>query len=219
MPDHRVALVLIGLAGVPIAAPSANTFGYISPTTAEHVLDDLDGRIDAVLDAGPTSHGVESTVVDPSKGPILIYRPGAVTAAQILGVAGAVEVFQASPIQAPPTALPSPGVGIRHYAPAARLVLVEAAAADLPAKLAEEARQWPGESLGVLLPADLHVSIPGAVLQPWGRWSAPEELARELYAGLRALDARGCAVILCPVPSASGIGAAIRDRLFKAAQT
>ena len=76
MPAHPVALELIRRAGVPVAAPSANLFGHISPTTAEHVLADLDGRIDAVLDAGPTDHGVESTVLDPCRSPMVIYRPG-----------------------------------------------------------------------------------------------------------------------------------------------
>ena len=94
MPSHPVALQLIRRAGVPVAAPSANTFGHISPTTAAHVLEDLDGRIDAVLDAGSTSHGIESTVLDPCQSPMVIYRPGAVTAQQICDTAGAVEVFQ-----------------------------------------------------------------------------------------------------------------------------
>ena len=85
MPAHPVALELIRLAGVPVAAPSANLFGHISPTTAAHVLEDLDGRIDAVLDAGPTAHGVESTVSIPLR-PHAIYRPGAVTAEQIRAV-------------------------------------------------------------------------------------------------------------------------------------
>ena len=89
MPAHPVALELIRRAGVPVAAPSANLFGHISPTTAAHVLDDLDGRIDAVLDAGPTAHGVESTVLDPCQSPMMIYRPGAVTAEQIRDGCGA----------------------------------------------------------------------------------------------------------------------------------
>ena len=220
MPAHPVALELIRLAGVPVAAPSANTFGRISPTTAAHVLDDLDGRIDAVLDAGPTAHGVESTVLDPCQSPMVIYRPGAVTAAQIRDIAGPVKVFRGGPLQqAPREALPSPGVGLRHYAPKARLVLVEGPLAELGAHLAGAALAWPGERLGVMLPAEVTASgaLATAAVYAWGRWAAPEEMARELYAGLRALDARGCTVILCPLPPAEGIGAAIRDRLRKAA--
>ena len=128
MPAHPVALELIRRAGVPVAAPSANLFGHISPTSAAHVLDDLDGRIDAVVDGGPTAHGVESTVLDPCQSPMVIYRPGAITAEQIRGVGGAVQVFRSpgEPAEEPKEAMPSPGVGLRHYAPKARLVLVEA---------------------------------------------------------------------------------------------
>lgn len=220
MPAHPVALELIRRAGVPVAAPSANIFGHISPTTAGHVLEDLDGRIDAVLDAGPTSHGVESTVLDPCRSPMVIYRPGAVTAQQIRDAAGAVEEYRrAAPLaETPQAALPSPGMGMRHYAPRARLVLVEASLADLPARLSVAALRFDGERVGVMLPAEGSCSIPDAVVFAWGRWLAAEELARSLYAGLRALDAQGCTVILCPLPPEEGVGAAIRDRLRKAAK-
>jgi L-threonylcarbamoyladenylate synthase len=187
------------------------------------VLDDLDGRIDAVLDAGPTRQGVESTVLDPCQSPMVIYRPGAVTAEQIGAVAGAVEVFRAAEAlsESPREGLPSPGVGLRHYAPKARLVLIDLPGASIPALsqgLAIEALRYPGARVGLMLPTEISSLGRNAVVHPWGRWSAPEELARELYAGLRALDARDCTVILCPVPPAEGIGAAIRDRLVKAAQ-
>lgn len=221
MPAHPVALELIRRARIPVAAPSANIFGHISPTTAEHVLDDLDGRIDAVVDAGPTEHGVESTVLDTCQSPMLIYRPGAVTAEQIQTVAGPVEVFQGGQPQ-PETiseAQPSPGLGLRHYAPHARLVLVDAQLAELEARLAEETVRWPGERVGVMLPVEVPFSMMGAIPHIWGRWTKPEELARDLYAGLRALDAEGCTVILCPLPPVDGIGAAIRDRLQKAARS
>jgi L-threonylcarbamoyladenylate synthase len=218
MPSHPVALELIGRAAVPVAAPSANRFGHISPTTAQHVLDDLDGRIDAVVDAGPSPGGVESTVLDPSTTPMTIYRPGAVTAEQIREVAGAVEMFSAPLREATAEALPSPGVGIRHYAPRARLVLVEAPLEKLGMRLAEMARGIRGERIGVMLPEG--VARPAVIAEDrvflCGRWDAPEELAQRLYAGLRALDAAGCTVILCPLPASEGIGAAIRDRLSKA---
>jgi L-threonylcarbamoyladenylate synthase len=223
MPAHPVAFEVIRRAGVPVAAPSANRFGHTSPTTAAHVLEDLDGRIDAVLDAGPAVHGVESTVLDPCQSPMMIYRPGAVTADQIRAVAGAVEVFWSGGRvgETPREGLPSPGVGLRHYAPRARLVLIDAAGASIPEMgqgLAVEARRHSGERVGLMLPLEITDRVFGAAVYPWGRWSAPEELARDLYAGLRALDAQGCTVILCPVPPSDGIGAAIRDRLLKAAQ-
>lgn len=235
MPAHPVALELIRRAGVPVAAPSANRFGHVSPTTAEHVLDDLDGRIDAVVEevfgaglgAGPTLHGVESTVLDLMTSPMTIYRPGAVTAEQIAGIAGPVEEFKSrEPLrETPREALPSPGVGLKHYAPRARVVLVEGRRGErceeLGARLAAAAGAERGERVGVMLPEGLGPlpEIEPARVFSWGKWDAPETLARGLYAGLRALDAAGCTVILCPLPSTDGIGTAIRDRLRKAARS
>jgi L-threonylcarbamoyladenylate synthase len=221
MPDHPVALELIRQSGVPIAAPSANLFSHTSPTTADHVLHDLDGRIDAILDAGPTQHGVESTVLDPNQSPMIIYRPGAVTAHQIRVIAGDVEIAQHSPqpVATPREALPSPGVGIRHYAPRARLILIEAPLDELSFQISQEFSKQPSGPIGILLPAELTGRAPdGAIVFPWGEWRNAQELAHNLYAGLRTLDARNCSVILCPLPPAQGIGAAIRDRLLKAAR-
>jgi L-threonylcarbamoyladenylate synthase len=226
MPSHSVALELIRRAALPIAAPSANVFGHISPTTADHVLHDLDGRIDAVLDAGCTAHGLESTVLDPTPSPMVIYRPGAVTAEQIRSVAGDVALFRGGePIEAPARPLVSPGLGLRHYAPKARLALIEAPLGKLAEEIARAVANLSHERIGIMLPAEL--SEPPASTEPamraevyaWGHWHAPEELARNLYAGLRTLDARGCTVILCPLPPGEGIGAAIRDRLRKATHT
>ena len=207
-----------------MAAPSANRFGHLSPTTVEHVLEDLDGRIDAVVDAGPTLRGVESTVLDPATSPMTIYRPGAVTAEEIAEIAGPAalfrsgEVLRETPREKQIDALPSPGVGMRHYAPRARLVLVEGRAEELGARLVAAADGERGERLGVMLPEGIAAreEIGAAQIYSWGKWDAPETLAHGLYAGLRALDAAGCTVILCPLPPADGIGAAIRDRLGKA---
>jgi len=222
MPAHPVALELIRRAGVPVAAPSANLFSHTSPTTAAHVLADLDGRIDAIVDAGPAVHGVESTVLDPGLSPIVVYRPGAVTLEQIRSTAGPAEIFRPKqPLQETPhEALPSPGVGIRHYAPRARLILVEGALDEMGVRMAEAARAYEGQRIGVMLPAEMALpgALEGARVFAWGRWAAPRELARGLYTGLRALDEMECAVILCPLPPKDGIGAAIADRLGKAAR-
>jgi L-threonylcarbamoyladenylate synthase len=218
MPAHPVALELIRRAGVPVAAPSANLFGHISPTTAAHVLDDLDGRIDAVVDAGPTEHGVESTVLDLCQSPMVIYRPGAVTVGQIRETAGEVEVFRDGGVLETKSqeAQLSPGMGLRHYAPRARLVLIEGELAELAARLADAVQDLHEKQIGVMLPAEVAAPSGAAAVYAWGRWAEPEKLAHELYAGLRALDGAGCTVILCPLPPAEGIGAAIRDRLLKA---
>jgi L-threonylcarbamoyladenylate synthase len=220
MPAHPVALELIRAASVPVAAPSANLFGRTSPTTAAHVLEDLDGRIDAVLDGGPTSVGVESTVLD--VGAMTIYRPGAVTADRIAAVAGAVTMFQADPLELSkaPESLPSPGVGLRHYAPRARLELVDVRfACDLAYALypAIERYDQALESIGVMLPDGWDASYAGHVF-PWGPWGNNEVLAQRLFAGLRELDDAGATVILCPLPEAVGVGVALRDRLQKAAR-
>lgn len=219
MPSHPVAFELIRRAGVPIAAPSANTFSRTSPTTADHVLEDLDGRIDAVLDAGPTPHGVESTVLDPCQSPMVIYRPGAITVAEIAKIGGPVKFYRSDRPAASPEAMPAPGVGLRHYAPRARLVLVEGSWRELPELIAKTAALYTNERVGVMLPRDLELAGPvAAVVFPWGRWTVPKEMARDLYAGLRTLDAEACTVVLCPVPPHEGIGEAIRDRLRKAAR-
>ena len=222
MPAHPVALELIRRAGVPVAAPSANLFSHTSPTTAAHVLADLDGRIDAIVDAGAADHGVESTVLDPGQSPIVVYRPGAVTLEQIGATAGPAELFRPAHglHETPREALPSPGVGIRHYAPRARLMLLEGPLDLLGERLEALAREHAGERIGVMLPAEaaLPVGLAEAQVFAWGRWAAPRELARRLYAGLRWLDTQECSVILCPLPMQEGIGAAIADRLRKAAR-
>jgi L-threonylcarbamoyladenylate synthase len=223
VPAHPVARELIRLAGVPVAAPSANRFGHTSPTTAEHVLADLDGRIDAVLDGGATSVGLESTVVGPDEADdyaMLVYRPGGVTMEMLeaVGGSGGFGVFQASAEAGrSPESLPSPGVGIRHYAPRARLVLVSGTlrAGGLVAAI-EEVFEAQGRT-GVMLPEGWDASCSSLVYR-WGPWGDGETLARRLFAGLRELDEGGATVIVCPVPEMGGIGAAMRDRLEKAAR-
>jgi L-threonylcarbamoyladenylate synthase len=217
IPSHPVALALIAAAGVPVAAPSANLFGHTSPTTADHVFADLDGRIDAILEAGSCAVGVESTVLDPTTNPAIIYRPGGITAEQIRRVLGDVVVSERKTSdETPPESLESPGLGIRHYAPRARLILVESES-ELVSVVEREAHR---HRVGVLLPTDWANPSTGAevTVLPWGSWSKPESLARDLYLQMRALDERGVGVIICPLPPADGIGLAIRDRLRKAAK-
>ena len=224
LPAHPVARALIQSAQLPIAAPSANRFGCVSPTTAAHVLDDLDGRIDMVLDGGPTEHGLESTVLELRDGGAIVYRAGAVALETLRTLLDRVELHRPIVQSTPPESLPSPGVGMRHYAPRARLVLVDVSA-DNDAQREEawlaalhNAQKATGRC-GVLQPHGwpLPKDFSGAQYD-WGRWDHAEELAQRLYAGLRALDAMGVVQILCPVPPAHGLGAAIRDRLQKAAR-
>ena len=223
MPAHPVALELIRTAGVPLAAPSANRFGRTSPTTAAHVLEDLDGRIDAVLDGGPTRVGVESTVIGRSDDGLrwVMYRPGGVSKEMLESVcgAGSVEMFRPAGISGAPESLPSPGVGMRHYAPRARLVLVSQSKGAVEQALIPviDALSETVVKIGVMLPDGWDASD-AAFVYRWGPWDDGETLARRLFAGLRELDEAGASVIVCPVPEMGGIGEAIRDRLRKAAQ-
>ena len=229
MPAHPVALALIAAANLPIAAPSANRFGHTSPTTAQHVLEDLDGRIDLVLDGGPAWCGVESTVIEVRDHETILYRPGAIPAEEIESIAGPVVRYQspaigAMPLQ-PPESLPSPGVDMRHYAPNARVIpldMSEPTEHDLRQRWLDAVQQQlrTAQKLGVLLPSAWPLPDGFAGIHfAWGSWEDDQELAQRLFAGLRTLDAMGADVILCPVPPNSGLGAAIRDRLLKAART
>jgi L-threonylcarbamoyladenylate synthase len=228
-PQHPVAQALLVAAGMPIAAPSANTFGRPSPTTAEHVLEDLDGRIDAVVDGGPTLHGVESTVVDASQTPLVVYRPGAVTLEALRSVVGGVEMYQSSAVPGgEPSAMPSPGVSLRHYSPRARMVLIESGDAPdeealfgfaLFQAVARLKRGTEAARVGVMAPEEFKGDVRVADFEfGWGRWNDLEMLARRMFAGLRWLDAQGATHIVCPMPPNRGMGRTVRDRLEKAAQ-
>ena len=223
MPEHPVAQALLRAAGVPVAAPSANRFGRTSPTRADHVAEDLDGRIDAILDGGETTHGVESTVVDVREDGCTILRPGVVTLEQIRAVCcGEVKLVRADEQGESEEPAASPGMGLRHYAPRARLVLVEGEGEAQKAAYGEAARRCEeaGDELGLMLPDAFQTAVIGrrARVFRWGNWADEEELAQRLFAGLRMLDAAGVTAIVCPVPRGAGIGVAIRDRLRKAAR-
>lgn len=221
MPAHPVAHALLLAVAVPVAAPSANRFGRTSPTSAAHVAEDLDGRIDAILDGGATTHGVESTVVDVSAEECVIYRPGVITLEQIREVChGRVWVREGKQVEESENAAPAPGMGVRHYAPRARLILVDGEGARQRVEFERAARrsEQAGEAVGLMLPDGFPTASlgPSAKIYQWGRWDREKELAQQLYAGLRWLDAAGVTVIVCPMPAAGGIGVAMRDRLLRA---
>lgn len=207
-PAHPVALRLITASGVPIAAPSANRFQHVSPTTAEHVLADLEGRIEAVLDGGPCPIGVESTVLDLTAEP-RILRQGAVTAEQLKRLLGEVVVVEA--VSRPQAGLPSPGMMSRHYAPRTKVVLSE----GRESALASVVQQRCQHKVGVLLPSGWNT--PATSKFDWGSWGDWPVLAERLYAGLRWLDGEKPDVIVAPLPPEEGLGSAIRQRLLKAA--
>ena len=217
VPSHPVASMLLRACDLPIAAPSANLFGRPSPTTAQHVLDDLDGRIDAVVDGGPTSIGVESTIVDVcSPGPRLL-RPGGVAAEAIetvLGVKLALPQERSGPQVAP-------GMLRVHYAPRTPLTLLIGPHA-LEQLLAEvHVAVSGGKRVGVLaleedipfLPAQLRAEVVGTYTEPSGS-------AARLFEALRTLDAAGLDVLFARElgdPEA-GLGRALADRLRRASR-
>jgi L-threonylcarbamoyladenylate synthase len=222
MPAHPIALALLRAAGVPVAAPSANRFGRTSATTADHVAQDLDGRIDAILDGGPATHGVESTVADVRDDGCTILRPGVITIEQIRSViSGDVRKISADVEQKEADqGAAAPGLGMRHYAPRARLVLVEGEGLAQQAVFAATAQalEESGDTVGLLLPAEFPPGAKRAQIYAWGNWDDLDELARRLFAGLRWLDVQGVSAIICPMPPEQGIGVALRDRLRKAAR-
>lgn len=223
MPSHKVALALIKESGTPIAAPSANLSGKPSPTAAEHVLRDLYGRIDALLDAGPTEVGVESTVLDLTADPPEILRPGGTPYEDLLDVLGRVRLHplvtaqRAISIEKPR----SPGMKHRHYAPNAKLILVEGSTADKVAmKVLEVASLQSGKRRKVgILATDENLHFyrrKPYIVRSFGKRSDPSTLAKNLFKVLRELDDTGVDVIVAEGVSTEGLGLAVMNRLRKA---
>jgi L-threonylcarbamoyladenylate synthase len=222
VPAQPLALELLEAFGGGVAAPSANRFGRVSPTTAAHVRADLGTAVDLVLDGGPCAVGVESTIVDLSRGAPRVLRLGGLSVdalSEVLGhpveisAAAAGEVSGVAPPEAgaPTDAVPAPGTLSSHYAPAARVeVLAAGAVASRAAELLDR-----GFSVGLLAPQRLE-GLPGGVdaLPPGGGAAA---YAQCLYQRLREADRRGLDVLLAVPPPATGIGAAVIDRLRRAA--
>ncbi|MCS6842446.1 MAG: L-threonylcarbamoyladenylate synthase [Roseiflexus sp.] len=221
MPSHPVALALIAAAGVPIAAPSANRFSRPSPTTAAHVLDDLAGRIDLVLDGGSTPVGVESSVVDLTVDPPVLLRPGGVTVTALREVLPDL-IFAPRYLTADGEAAPAPGMLLRHYAPDAPLIVVAGEREASLARMRSEAQLaiGAGKRVGVLAfdedapeLADLPVQV--VMLGPV---TDPEKVARRLFAALREIERTGVDLILARDPGQEGLSLAVRDRLVRAAE-
>lgn len=206
VPDHPVALALLEAFGGGVTAPSANRFGSVSPTTANDVRAELGDAVDFVLDGGPCQVGVESTIVDATGDAPSILRPGGVTREDLEAVLG-------SPPAVPSTSrVRVPGQHPSHYAPRARVVLVEPEKVVAEAELAQEL----GHQVGVFLPA----ALAGAAVKAHAVVAVPGSMAlyaRGLYGFLRELDQRGCDLIIASLPVEKGLGLAIANRLRRAA--
>lgn len=197
MPSHPVALALIRAAGLPLAAPSANRFSQVSPTTAAHVRAGLGDRVDLVLDGGPAGIGIESTVLSVAEQPPVLYRPGAVPREEIEKLIGPLRMPAQS---AEPSAHPSPGLHSRHYSPATPLLLLDG---DTPLPPGRGALLFIARLLG----AHRGVRMP----------ACPREYAAGLYARLHELDGEGWDWIAVERPPSTPGWEAVNDRLRRAA--
>ncbi|EYT82167.1 translation factor Sua5, partial [Streptomyces sp. Tu 6176] len=206
VPDHPVALALLSAFGGGVTAPSANRFGSVSPTTADHVRAELGDAVDFVLDGGTCEVGVESTIVDVTGDVPSILRPGGVTREDLEAVLG-------HPLAVPSTsAVRVPGQHPSHYAPRARVVLVEPEEIVAEARLARER----GHRVGVFLPA----ALAGTAVEAHAVVAVPASTAayaRGLYGFLRELDRQECDLIVASLPAEEGLGLAIANRLRRAA--
>lgn len=211
MPNHPVPLAMIQALGEGIVGPSANLSGRPSPTTGQHVYDDLRGRVDLILDAGPTAIGLESTVVDVTVEPPTILRLGGLTKERIEELIGTVEVGAGGGLEKR-----SPGTRHRHYAPRAKVFLAKSGDADAFAALLQVQRQL-GKKVGCIVNSPLLAKLESGdyyrVLP-----SSLDILARHLFRTLRELDGLGLDVIIVEGVEEQGLGATIMDRLRRAAE-
>ncbi len=220
MPKHKVALALIEQSNCPIAAPSANLAGKPSPTIAQHVYDDLNGRIDAILDGGPTNIGVESTVVDVTLDPPMILRPGGTTFEELKQVLGDVKLhaFVEAVMELPLEKIRSPGMKHRHYAPKAQVILVEGGIEAIKSKIEElaECYRLKGAKVGILATDETQAKYKADVVKSVGsRFNLPV-IASNLFRLLREIDAESVHLIIVEGVPSEGIGLAVMNRLRKA---
>lgn len=232
MPKDEVARTLIRLAGVPVAAPSANTSGRPSPTTADHVYQDMNGKIEMLVDGGPVGIGLESTIVDVSGDVPVMLRPGAITLEMLRETLGEVEIDPAilGPVRAD-VKPKAPGMKYRHYAPKAELVLVEAVEGAAEAltqeegmqRVVEKIRELTGEKMaagcrvGVICTDETRKYYEEGIIRSLGIRAEEETIAHNLFAVLREFDDLQVDYIYSESFSTERLGQAIMNRLTKAA--
>ncbi|WP_122627563.1 L-threonylcarbamoyladenylate synthase [Lucifera butyrica] len=218
LPASPVARELIRLAGIPVAAPSANTSGRPSPTTAGDVLNDLDGKIEVIIDAGPCDIGVESTVIDCTTPVPTLLRPGGVTLEQLMAVLGEVEVDPG--LAGRKDVVPrSPGMKYRHYAPNAPLILLEGNPGRIRENLQEKIKLAleAGQKVGAVVSQEMAGALPaGIVTAIYGSRRDPGEAAAGLYTALRHFDSHPVDIIYAEGIEEQGLGLAVMNRLRKA---
>jgi L-threonylcarbamoyladenylate synthase len=221
MPNHPIALELIRAAGGYIAAPSANTSGRPSPTIAEHVREDLDGKIDMILDGGEVRIGLESTIVDFTDEIPMLLRPGYINMEKLEEILGEVLIDPAILDEnASRNIRPkAPGMMYRHYAPKAQLTIVEGGEKEVVDRILELAAQScrEGKSVGIIAADETAESYKDYDVKNIGSRETDKEIARRLFRVLREFDDEGTDVILSESFETPRMGQAIMNRLLKAA--
>lgn len=219
-PAHAVAQALIRESGVPIAAPSANLFGHTSPTTAQHVYADLHGRLELILDGGATHIGLESTILDVSRHPPAVLRPGGVPLEALRHFLPEVALLQT--YRSGDERLDAPGQALRHYAPHATLVLFDGEGQALILAMRKAAQeQWEqGKRVGILVTDEEVTAFAGVEAEVFslGPRDDLQAVGRNLFAALRQLESRNVEVILARTFPRQELGLTIWDRLYRAAQ-
>ena len=214
-PAHELCRAILTAADVPVAAPSGNTSGRPSPTTAQHIMEDMAGKIDAIVDGGPSQVGVESTIIDLTCYPHRLLRPGGVTLEQLRAVLGEVEVDPAvTRLMGAGEQPRAPGMKYRHYAPQAPVTVVAGDGERSAAYIAEQI----GDNDGVICFDEFaYLFRRSHPIKELGPAADKEEQARNIFDALRAFDHTDVSAIWAQCPDTGGIGLAIANRLNKAA--
>lgn len=213
-PSNPIARELIRLAGCPIAAPSANLSGKPSPTEARHVIDDMYGRIECIIDGGACDVGVESTIIDASGELPSLLRPGGITPEMIREVCPDMEIDGHVFKEAKPDERPKcPGTKYRHYAPDAEVIVVEGGRENVRAKINELIRENKNKTVGAL--TMYGSAYDDAVIISAGE--TDKDYAKRLFGALREFDALGTEVIFAEFREGGGVGTAVQNRLYRAA--
>jgi len=216
-PAHPTARLLIALAGTPIAAPSANLSGRPSPTRANHVQFDMDGRIDMILDGGASEYGLESTIVDVSGDTPRILRPGSITKGMLEAALGRDVLGGASAALSDEEAPMAPGMKYKHYAPAARVVIVSGAVARVVDAVNALVSEADADKVGILATEQTKELYPRGQVFVMGDRERPETIAANLFKMLRKCDYTGLELVYAEPFGETEIGQAVMNRLQKAA--
>jgi L-threonylcarbamoyladenylate synthase len=219
MPNHPIPLALFRAANRPVAAPSANRFARPSATTAQHVLEDLDGRIDLILDGGPARIGLESTILDVTKSPPAILRPGGIPLETLQGIIPDVHIVSRH-LRPDEAGIEAPGMLSKHYSPRAELRLFKGVLDRVISAMQREAQDCLNASkhVGILCPDAERGHFENFPVQLFALGSTLDEISHNLFDGMRQLDHAGVNIILVHGFEADGLGAALWDRLLRAAE-